>query len=58
MPELIERDKAIEKLREIQAKHRSRTCSRSALIQADALGYAIEILRQLPAVEINEKDGE
>jgi hypothetical protein len=48
MADLIDRDKAIEILKKIQAQHARRTCQRSSLQQAAAIGYAIEILRKLP----------
>ena len=38
----------IEILKKIQAQHARRTCQRSSLQQAAAIGYAIEILRKLP----------
>lgn len=49
MADLIDREKAIEVLKKIQKQHADRTCQRSSIIQAQALGYAIEVLRKLPS---------
>lgn len=49
MADLIDRDKAISALEKIQAEHAKRTCSRQSLQQAQALGYAIAVLKKLPA---------
>ena len=42
------KDAAIAKLTRIQQEHAKRTCSRSSLMQAQALGYAIEVLKKIP----------
>lgn len=49
MADLIDRTKAIEILEKIQKEHAQRTCSRASLQQAQALGYAIAVLKKLPA---------
>ena len=49
------RNKAIEKLQQIQREHARRTCSRSSLMQAQALGYAIEVLKRI-STEDDEED--
>lgn len=49
MADLINRDKAIQILQRIQEQHAKRTCQRSALLQATAIGYAIEVIRKLPS---------
>jgi hypothetical protein len=49
MADLIDRDKAIDTLEKIRAEHAKRTCSRKSLQQAQALGYAIAVLKKLPA---------
>ena len=49
MADLIDRDKAIDTLEKIRAEHAKRTCSRSSLLQAQAIGYAIEVLKRIPA---------
>lgn len=51
MADLVDRDKAIKTLEKIQAEHARRTCSRQSLQQAQALGYAIAVLKKLPAAE-------
>lgn len=51
MGDLIDRDVAIEVLAKIKAEHQRRTCSRESLRQADALAYAIAILKQVPKAE-------
>ena len=43
------KDAAIAKLTRIQQEHARRTCSRSSLMQAQAIGYAIEVLKRIPA---------
>lgn len=48
MPDLIDREKAISTLEKIKAEHAKRTCSRASLQQAQALGYAIAVIRKLP----------
>jgi len=48
------KEKAIEKLKQIQREHAKRTCSRSSLMQAQALGYAIEVLKKITT---DEEDG-
>ena len=53
MGDLIDRDAAIEVLARIKAEHERRTCSRESLRQADALAYAIAVLKQVPKVETN-----
>lgn len=47
--DLVDREKAIVILEKIKAEHASRTCSRSSLQQAQALGYAIAVIKKLPA---------
>lgn len=42
------KDAAIAKLTQIQQEHARRTCSRSSLMQAQALGYAIAVLKKIP----------
>lgn len=49
MADLIDRDKAIDLLKKIQEQHAKRTCQRSSILQATAIGYAIEVLRKLPS---------
>lgn len=49
MSDLIDREKAISILEKIRAEHAKRTCSRASLQQAQALGYAIEVVRKLPS---------
>lgn len=49
MADLIDRDKAISTLEKIRAEHAKRTCSRQSLQQAQAIGYAIAVLRRIPA---------
>lgn len=49
------RDMAIEKLLEIQTAHKRRTCSRDSMIQANAMGYAIAVLKKIP-VEDGEEE--
>ena len=49
MADLIDSTKAIEVLAKIQKEHAQRTCSRASLQQAQALGYAIAVLKKLPA---------
>lgn len=49
MADLINRTKAIEILEKIQKEHAQRTCSRTSLRQAQAIGYAIAVLRKIPA---------
>lgn len=49
MADLIDRDKAIDTLEKIRSEHAKRTCSRQSLQQAQALGYAIAVLKKLPA---------
>ena len=51
MGDLIDRDAAIEVLEKIKAEHQRRTCSRESLRQADALGYAIAVLKSVPKAE-------
>ncbi len=51
MGDLIDRDAAIEVLARIKAEHQRRTCSRESLRQADALAYAIAVLKQVPKAE-------
>ena len=51
MGDLIDRDAAIEVLEKIKAEHQRRTCSRESLRQADALAYAIAVLKQVPKAE-------
>ena len=55
MDALTYRNKAIEKLQQIQREHAKRTCSRSSLMQAQAFGYAIEVLK-LISTEDDEED--
>ena len=50
------REKAIAKLRQIQHEHAKRTCSRSSLMQAQALGYAIEVLERIPTEDDEENN--
>lgn len=42
------KDAAIAKLTQIQQEHAKRTCSRTSLQQAQAIGYAIAVLRRIP----------
>ena len=51
MGDLIDRDAAIEVLARIKAEHERRTCSRESLRQADALAYAIAVLKTIPKAE-------
>lgn len=51
MVDLIDRQEAIAKLEQIQAEHARRQCSRESLRQADALGYAIAVLKRIPKYE-------
>ena len=46
--DLIDRQKAIEALEKIKATRDGKNCSRNAMYEARALGYAIAILKQLP----------
>ncbi len=46
---LVDRDKAIEKLNELKAK-REKSCSMSSVYEVNALNYAIEIIKKLPVV--------
>lgn len=46
--ELVDRNKAIEMLEKMKAEREKRTCSRSSIYEARALGYAIAILKRLP----------
>ena len=48
MDALTYRNKAIEKLQQIQQEHKRRTCSRSSQVQAQAIGYAIAVLERIP----------
>lgn len=51
MVDLIDRQEAIAKLEQIQAEHARRQCSRESLRQADALSYAIAVLKRIPKYE-------
>lgn len=51
MAELIDRNKAIEILEKIKKDKESKTCSRSNIYQAQALGYAIAVLKKIPTYE-------
>lgn len=51
MKDLIDRQKAIAKLEQIKAKKEKCNCSRQTLREAQAIGYAIAVLKQIP----NEK---
>lgn len=51
MADLIDRSIAIETLEKIRAEHARRTCSRESMRQADALSYAIEVLKKVPKYE-------
>ena len=56
MDALTYRNKAIEKLQQIQREHAKRTCSRSSLMQAQALGYAIEVLKKISTDDETNQD--
>lgn len=49
--ELIDRQKAIETIQKMKEEREKRTCQRVNIIQAQALGYVIEVLKKLPAYE-------
>lgn len=51
MAELIDKNKAIEILEKIKKDKESKTCSRSNIYQAQALGYAIVVLKKIPTYE-------
>lgn len=55
MAEYIDREKAIRKLEQIRDK-RKKSCSRQAIMEAAAMDYAIEILRKIPADEVQQRD--
>lgn len=55
MAEYINRDEAIRKLEKIRDS-RKKSCSRQAMVEADAMNYAIEILKRMPADEIRPRD--
>lgn len=46
--DLIDRKKAIEILEKIKAQKESCNCSRQRLREAQAIGYAIAIIKKLP----------
>lgn len=50
----IDREQAIRTLKKIQEKRKNCNCGRSSIYEAQALGYAIAVITQLPTVEINE----
>lgn len=47
----IEREQAIATLRKIQKKRNDCNCGRSAIYEAQALGYAIAVITQLPTID-------
>lgn len=49
MADLIDREKALEKLNAIKATKEARTCSTASMREAVAIGYAIEVLKRLPS---------
>ena len=53
--ELVDRQEAIKILQQIQDKRR-KACGRAAIYEAQAIGYAITILQQLPAIETKPKE--
>lgn len=53
--DLVDREKAIEVLRKIQKERAGCNCGRKSIDQANALGYAIMILKKLPRVETEKK---
>lgn len=44
---LIEKEKAISLLKSLQAERKKKTCSRSSIYEAKALGYAIAVLENI-----------
>lgn len=57
MAEYVNAEKAIETLSKLKAEREKRNCSRSQIIEAQAFGYAIAVIKKLPKVEINEEEG-
>lgn len=53
--DLIDRKEAIKILQQIQEQRR-KACGRAAIYEATAIGYAITILQQLPAIETKPKE--
>lgn len=53
--ELIDRQEAIEILKNIQKKRGECGC-RGSSYEYKALGYAIEVLKQLPVKEVNDEE--
>lgn len=45
------KNKAIEKLKQIQHEYQKKICSRSSQIQATAIGYAIAVLNKISTDE-------
>ena len=53
--EYIEKEKLLEVLNEfVQVREKRRNCSQQAAIEYGAFKYCIEIIKKLPAKEINE----
>lgn len=49
--DLINRAEAIEVIERIQKQKQKRDCSAQALREATALGYAIQVLKNIPSYE-------
>lgn len=56
MREYVDVEKAIETLQRFKAEREKRNCSRSQIIEAQAFGYAIAILKKLPKKVIDEEE--
>lgn len=54
MAEYIEVSKAIETLERMKAERQKKSCQKSSLYEANALGYAIAILKKMPKKTIND----
>lgn len=55
MADYIDRDEAIRILTKIM-EERKKACGRAPLYEATGLQYAIAVLKQLPAVDPDERD--
>lgn len=54
MAEYIEVSKAIEILERMKAERQKKSCSKASLDEANAIGYAIAIIKKLPRITLND----
>lgn len=54
MANYIDADKAIETLEKMKADRLKKSCQKSSLYEANALGYAIAIIKKLPKKVIDD----